>query len=84
MKGLETALLFWKDVIMTNELIKRINELSKKSKAEGLTDEEKAEQKALREQYIKEFRQGVKNTLDNVYTLDEKGNKVPLKKFPQA
>ena len=69
---------------MTNELIKRINELSKKSKSEGLTEEEKAEQKALREQYIKEFRQGVRNTLDNVYTLDANGNKVPLKKYPQV
>lgn len=69
---------------MTDELIKRINFLSKKSKAEGLTEEEKNEQKLLREQYIKEFRQGVKNTLDNVYTLDEKGNKVPLKNYPKA
>ena len=63
---------------------KRINELAKKAREVGLTEEEKAEQKALREQYIKEFRQGVRNTLDNVYTLDANGNKVPLKKYPQV
>ena len=36
---------------LTENDIKRINELSHKSKAEGLTDEEKAEQKKLREEY---------------------------------
>ncbi|MBQ4110695.1 MAG: DUF896 domain-containing protein [Clostridia bacterium] len=61
--------------MMTEELIKRINFLSKKSKAEGLTEAEKAEQAELRQQYIKEFRQGMVNTLDNVYIVDEKGNK---------
>ena len=60
---------------MTEELIKRINFLSKKSKSEGLTEAEKAEQAELRQQYIREFRQGMLNTLDNVYIMDEKGNK---------
>ena len=60
---------------MTEELIKRINFLSKKSKSEGLTEAEKAEQAELRQQYIREFRQGMVNTLDNVYIMDEKGNK---------
>ena len=46
-----------------DELIKRINELSKKSKAEGLTEEEKAEQAELRQRYIQSFRQGLMNTL---------------------
>lgn len=67
---------------MTKELINRINELAKKSKTEGLTEEEKAEQKALRLQYIEEFRQGVANTLNNVYIVDEQGNEVKLKKKP--
>jgi len=65
---------------MTEELIARINFLSRKSKAEGLTEEEKKEQELLRKQYIAEFRQGVKNTLSNVYVVDEKGNKKKLKK----
>ena len=65
---------------MTEELIKRINELAKKSKAEGLTDKEKQEQQVLRQQYIEEFRQGVKNTLSNVYVVDEQGNEQKLKR----
>ena len=64
---------------MTQELLERINFLAKKSKAEGLSEEEKAEQQALRAQYIKEFRQGVINTLDNTYIMDEQGNKRKLK-----
>ncbi|MBO5733899.1 MAG: DUF896 domain-containing protein [Clostridia bacterium] len=66
--------------MMTEELIKRINELAKKSKAEGLTDTEKAEQAELRAQYIAAFRQGVKNTLNNVYIVDEQGNEKKLEK----
>ena len=63
---------------MDNELILRINELSRKSKAEGLTEAEKAEQAELRARYIAGFRQGVMNTLDQVYIVDEKGNKTKL------
>ena len=63
---------------MDNTLIKRINELSRKSKAEGLTEAEQAEQATLRAQYIAEFRQGMMNTLDQVYIVDEKGNKKKL------
>ncbi|MBQ6894657.1 MAG: DUF896 domain-containing protein [Clostridia bacterium] len=62
------------------KLIKRINELSKKSKAEGLTEEEKEEQAQLRKQYIQKFRQGLENTLSNVYIMDEKGNKKKVEK----
>ena len=62
------------------ELIKRINELAKKQKGEGLTDAEKAEQAQLRAKYIAAFRQGVENTLANVYIVDEKGNKKKVEK----
>lgn len=65
---------------MTQELLNRINFLSKKSREEGLTEEEKKEQAELRAQYIKEFRQGVLNTLDNVYIVDENGNKKKIEK----
>ena len=65
---------------MNDELIKRINFLANKSKSEGLTEEEKTEQAELRQQYIKAFRQGVENTLNNVYIVDEKGNKKKIEK----
>lgn len=60
--------------------ILRINELSKKSKAEGLTEQEKEEQARLRKEYVAGFRQGLENTLGNVVLVDEKGNKTPLEK----
>jgi len=62
------------------ELIKRINELAKKSKEEGLNEEEKNEQALLRQEYIRRFRQGMENTLSNVYIMDEKGNKKKVEK----
>ena len=66
---------------MLEEKIQRINELAKKAKTpEGLTDEEKAEQKQLRQEYIAEWRQGVVQVLDNTYVMDEKGNKRKLEK----
>lgn len=65
---------------MTEELIKRINFLSKKSKSEGLTEEEQKEQMELRKEYIRQFRQGMLNTLDNVYIMDKDGNKKKIEK----
>ncbi len=64
-----------------DELVKKINLLARKAKEEGLTAEEKAEQQALRAEYIKKFREGFKkNYLDNMYFVDENGNEVKLKK----
>lgn len=65
---------------MTEELLSRINYLAQKSKTEGLTEEEKEEQKNLRMQYIAEFRQGMQNTLDNVYIMDKDGQKKKIQK----
>lgn len=63
---------------MDPKLIERINELARKAKTEGLTEEETQERAKLRAQYLAEFRQGMKKTLDNVYVMDEKGNKTKL------
>ncbi len=65
---------------MTEELLQRINFLSRKSRTEALTPEEKAEQAALRAQYIREFRQGVENTMYNVYIVDKNGEKKKVQK----
>lgn len=65
---------------MIKEKIDRINFLARKSKSEGLTDEEKQEQLRLRSEYIREWRLGVIQTLDNTYIVDEKGNQTKLKR----
>lgn len=48
------------------ETIKRINELYHKSQAEGLTEEEKAEQKELRQRYIESVRGNLRGQLENM------------------
>ncbi len=63
----------------TERLIKRINELSKKSKEFELTDEEKEEQNILRAEYIKMFKTNLKSTLDSIVVVDKNGNKTALK-----
>ena len=60
---------------MEKEKIDRINALAKKTKAEGLTEEEKAEQKTLREEYIAGFRKNLRGILDNTYIQTPDGNK---------
>ena len=64
---------------MTDEKIKRINALANKSKTEGLTDAEKAEQKALREEYIAGFRSSLKAQLDNTVVLNPDGTSYRLR-----
>lgn len=56
---------------MIDAKIARINELYRKSKSVGLTDIEKAEQKKLREEYIKGFRKSLIGQMNNV-TIKEK------------
>ncbi len=65
---------------MEQAKIDRINFLAKKSKTDGLSEEEKNEQKELRAEYIESWRRGVRQTLENVYVVDEQGNETKLKK----
>ena len=51
---------------MHESKITRINELYRKSQAVGLTEEEKAEQQLLRQQYIADVRGNLKNQLNNI------------------
>lgn len=51
--------------------IQRINELAKKAKTEGLTEEERAEQKLLRDEYRADFRKSLIFQLDNIEFVDE-------------
>ena len=61
---------------MERAKIDRINELARKSKTpEGLTDAEKAEQKALRDEYIAEYRAQFTGILENTYIQRPDGTK---------
>lgn len=58
---------------MGKSRIDRINELYHKSQAEGLTEEEKMEQKRLREEYIADVRANFRNQLNNIDIQNEDG-----------
>ena len=68
---------------MEQKKIKRINELSRLSKQRELTDEEKVERAALRQEYVNSVLGDLKNQLDNTYVMDEKGNKTKLTKWSE-
>lgn len=68
---------------VTQAQIDRINQLARKSKAEGLTAEEKEEQAKLRRLYIDAMKESLRGQLDT-YIVDVHGNKrkLPKKKRP--
>ena len=60
------------------ETIDRINELYHKSQNEGLTEEEKTEQKELRQQYVLSIRRSLRGQLDNIDIQEADGSiKIP-------
>lgn len=67
---------------MEKEQVQRINELARKKKTVGLTVEEEKEQAKLRQQYLHDFREGMKQMLDNVYIQQEDGEYKKLEKKP--
>lgn len=58
---------------MLEEKIQRINELYRKSKAEGLTEEELQEQKVLRAEYIDAFKRNLRGQLNNISIQEKDG-----------
>ncbi len=57
---------------MDKQKIERIGELSRKQRSVGLNDEELAEQKALREEYLDSIRKNFRSVLDNIEFTDKK------------
>lgn len=57
-----------------DEKIQRINELYHKSRAEGLSEEEKAEQAALRRDYINNIRGNLRSQLNQINIQNEDGS----------
>ena len=75
---------------MDEQKIARINELYRRSKAEGLTDAEKQEQKLLRLEYIEAIRSNLRSQLNNI-DIEEKdgsvynlGEKYDIERIPQT
>lgn len=64
--------------MITQEKIERINALARKSKAAGLTPEEKEEQATLRQEYIDAYKASLRSQLDNTVLLRPDGTKQKL------
>ena len=60
---------------MEQKKIDRINELARKQKAEGLTEEEKNEQASLRREYIEAYKKNLVAQLENIYMVEPDGSK---------
>ena len=52
-------------------LTKRINELARKSKTEGLTPAEKEEQAILRKEWLEKFKANFRAQLENIEFVDK-------------
>ena len=65
---------------MNQEKIDRINVLYHRSKQEGLTEEEKKEQAALRKEYIEAIRNSLRGNLNNMSIQEEDGTITDLGK----
>ena len=62
------------------ERIRRINELYHKSQTQGLNEEEKAEQAALRREYVENIRGNLRAQLDSIRVERPDGTVEKLKK----
>ena len=65
---------------MEQAKVARINELARLSRERALSDQEKAEQAALRAEYIRDFRASFGSILDNTVIQRPDGSKEKLKK----
>ena len=61
-----------------NKVIERINELARKAKTTGLTEEETAERDKLRRIYIDSVKLSLTSQLDNTYIVQPDGSKNKL------
>ena len=59
---------------MTQEKIQRINELYRKSQAEGRSEAEKKEQDLLRKEYIANVKKNLRNQLNNIDMVNDDGS----------
>ncbi|WP_206168715.1 DUF896 domain-containing protein [Staphylococcus lutrae] len=69
---------------MSKEKLKRINELAKKKKTEGLTETEAKEQSKLRSEYLEVFRNSFKSQIEHTKVIDPEGNDVTPEKLKEV
>ena len=63
---------------MALPILKRINELYRKSKAEGLTEAERQEQKLLRTEYLEAVKRNLRGQLNSIDIEEKDGTVINL------
>ncbi|MGN1350980.1 MAG: DUF896 domain-containing protein [Anaerovoracaceae bacterium] len=66
--------------VVTQEKIDRINELARKAKTVGLTEEEAAERHQLRQEYLENFRRNFESQLSQIQIVEPDGSVTPVVK----
>lgn len=66
--------------MVTEQQINRINELARKQREQGLTDEEKSEQAVLRRAYIDAFKESLEGQLSTITVVEKDGSRHKLEK----
>ncbi|MCC5892727.1 DUF896 domain-containing protein [Exiguobacterium sp.] len=69
--------------MLVPEQLERINFLANKAKTDGLSQQEMDEQQALRQQYLKAFRQSFKSQMMGMKVVDPDGNDVTPQKLKE-
>lgn len=64
---------------MDQKRLDRINELARKQKSVGLTEEEKEEQKTLRQEYLADFRRNFRGQIETITIVRPDGTRTPLR-----
>ncbi|MBI0032556.1 DUF896 domain-containing protein [Lactobacillus sp. M0396] len=69
---------------LEKKLINRINELYHKKESVGLTEGEEIERKKLHQEFIKNFRAGFKQDVENLVIIDKNGKEITSEKAKKA
>ena len=59
--------------MISQEKLNRINELARKKKTTGLSEDEKQEQTLLRQEYLADFRSGFTQQIESIKVVDQEG-----------
>ena len=59
--------------MISQEKLNRINELARKKKMTGLSEDEKQEQTQLRQEYLADFRSGFTQQIESINVVDQEG-----------
>lgn len=66
------------------KMIDRINFLYHKKEKEGLSDKEEKEREELHKEFIKNFRAGFKQELEDMVIIDKNGKEITSEKAKEA